>query len=127
MLMGSFLVLLLLVPAPALSTQVAAQGSKSETSVPQICDWHQDRAIPSTTPWGQTVDVEATQLVLSWAKEEEFTNPLVDHLPLQEGVISPMAHFGYPMVKPGILHTSGEFYAWHEALSASSHGVRWGT
>jgi hypothetical protein len=62
--------------------------------------------------------------MLSWTTAEEFTSSLVDHLPLAEGVVSPMEHFGYPLGKPGILHTSTEFYAWYEALAASSPRVR---
>ncbi|TVR52599.1 MAG: hypothetical protein EA421_13370 [Gemmatimonadales bacterium] len=123
MLPWTFVVLHLLVFAPGLGAQAVTQGAEAEAPVPQSFDWHQDRAIPPITPWGQPVDVEATRLILSWTTGEEFTNPLVDHLPLQEGVISPMEHFGYPMGMPGVLHTSSEFYAWYEALSASSPRV----
>ncbi len=108
---------------PLAAFPAAAQDAASP-SVPQTFDWHLEREVPATTPWGQPVDVEATRLILSWTTAEEFTNPLVDHLPLLEGVTSPVEHFGYPMGRPGVLHTSAEFYGWYEALAASSDRVR---
>jgi hypothetical protein len=116
---------LALAPAVGLVAQAVpgGEGAVADPPVPQTFDWHGDREVPDTTPWGQAVDVDATRLILSWTTAEEFTNALVDHLPVRDGVVTPMEHFGYPMGKPGVLHSSSEFYAWYEALSASSPRV----
>lgn len=79
--------------------------------------------MPSTTPWGQPVDVGATEQMLSWTTMPEYTNRFVDHLPVAEGVVSPADHFGYPVGRPGYLHRVEEIYGYHEALAASSPRV----
>ncbi len=112
--------LLLLVPFGA-AAQPPGQGSSDP--VPATFDWHLELANPAVTPWGQAVDTAATRLMRSWTTGREFTSPLVDHLPLLEGVPSPVAHFGYPLGRPGVLHTTGEFYRWYEALAAASPRV----
>jgi len=40
------------------------------------------------------------------------------------GVPSPVDHFGYPLGKPGVLHTTEEFYRWYRALAAASPRVQ---
>jgi hypothetical protein len=92
-------------------------------AVPQSFDWHLDLPNPETTHWGQAVDTAATRLMRSWTTDAEFTSPLVDHLPVVEGVPSPVDHFGYPLGKPGVLHTTAQLYAWYEALATASPRV----
>ncbi len=118
LLWGLSLAVLALSPCPA-----TAQAEADEPPVPQSFDWHLEVPNPATTPWGQAVDTSATRLMRSWTTDAEFTSPLVDHLPLAEGVLSPMEHFGYPLGRPGVLHTTEEFYGWYEALAASSSRV----
>ena len=114
-------VVLLLVPATALHAQES--GPATDGIVPQTFDWWQETPIPSQTPWGQEIDRAATELMLSWTTMPEYTNPFVDHLPVAEGVVSPMDHFGYPIGKPGYLHRVDEIYGYHQALAASSPRV----
>jgi hypothetical protein len=109
-------------PAPAWAQENANGGDGPP--VPQTFDWHLERELTAVTPWGQPVDTAATRLMRSWTTAPEFTNPLVDHLPLAAGVPSPVDHFGYPLGRPGVLHTSGELYGWYEALAAASPRVR---
>ncbi len=95
-----------------------------EPLVPQSFDWHLEVPNPAHTSWDQPVDTAATRLMRSWTTDAEFTSSLVDHLPLAEGVVSPVEHFGYPLGKPGRLHTTAEFYGWYEALAGSSPRVQ---
>lgn len=92
-------------------------------AVPQTFDWHTAEPIPTTTPWGQPIDVRATELMRSWTTRPEYTTPLVNHLPMAPGVVSPMDHFGYPIGRPGYLHRVDEIYGYHQALAASSPRV----
>jgi hypothetical protein len=94
-----------------------------DVGVPQTFDWWRDAAVPALTPWGQPVDVQATELMRSWTTLPEYTNPYVDHLPVADGVASPADHFGYPIGRPGYLHRVEEIYGYHEALAASSPRV----
>jgi hypothetical protein len=116
-----------LVLAAALPALVAAQAADpapaSDPPVPQSFDWHLEVPNPASAPWGQAVDTAATRLMRSWTTAPEFTSPLVDHLPVAPGVTSPVEHFGYPLGKPGVLHTTEEFYGWYEALAGSSPRV----
>ncbi len=102
----------------------AHSADPDEPPVPQTFDWHLEVPNPAATSWGQPVDTAATRLMRSWTTDAEFTSRLVDHLPLAEGVVSPVEHFGYPLGKPGRLHTTAEFYGWYEALAGSSPRVR---
>jgi len=115
--------LLLLLAVGTLPAQQSSTASAANEPAPQTFDWWQSEGVPATTPWGQSVDVEATELMLSWTTMPEYTNPLVDHLPVAEGVVSPADHFGYPIGKPGYLHRVDEIYGYHEALAASSPRV----
>jgi hypothetical protein len=95
-----------------------------DPSSPQTFDWWRATAIPATTPWGQPIDVRATELMRSWTTMPEYTNRFVDHLPVAPGVVSPMDHFGYPIGRPGYLHRVEQIHGYHEALAASSPRVR---
>jgi hypothetical protein len=90
---------------------------------PQVFDWWRAVPLPTTTSWGQVVDVRASALMRSWTTMPEYTNRYVDHLPVAAGVVSPMDHFGYPIGRPGHLHRVDEIYGYHEALAASSPRV----
>ncbi len=92
--------------------------------VPQTYDWHRERTIPATTPWGQPIDVRSTELILSWTTMPEYTNALVDHLPEHPTVVSPTRHFGYPIGEPGRLHRSDEVHGYMQALANSSPRVQ---
>jgi len=110
-------------PVVAQEVQRDTTSNGDDPPVPQTFDWHLDEPIGAATPWGQAVDTASTRLMRSWTTAPEFTNPLVDHLPVTQGVPTPLEHFGYPLGKPGVLHTSGELYAWYEALAAASPRV----
>jgi hypothetical protein len=118
---------LLLAPAllfaPAQGSGQQAGGAEAEATVPQTFDWHLDRTIPETTPWGQAVDTAGTRMILSWTTMPEYTSELVDHLIDHPTVVSPAEHFGHPVGMPGVLHRVGEIYDYFEALSASSPRV----
>ena len=109
--------------AAALLAVGASPLMAQDVAPPQAFDWHAD-PVPATTPWGQAVDVESTRLILSWTTAPEYTSPLVDHLPLAAGVLSPTAHFGHPVGKPGVLHRTEEIHAYFRALDASTDRVR---
>ena len=106
-------------PPPQESVDVTGGGP----AAPQYFDWWREDPVVETTPWGQAVDVEATQWMRSWTTSPEFTNPLVDHLPVAAGVVSPADHFGYPIGRPGYLHRVEEIHGYHQALAASSPRV----
>jgi hypothetical protein len=91
--------------------------------VPQTFDWYKSEPIPTTTRWGQAVDVKSTELIRSWTTMKEYTNPMVDHLPDDPQVISPTEHFGDPIGKPGVLHRVNEIYDYFAALDRSSPRV----
>jgi hypothetical protein len=88
-----------------------------DPAVPQTFDWWRATPVRATTPWGQPVDVGATELMRSWTTMAEYANRFVDHLPIAEGVVSPADHFGYPIGRPGYLHRVEEIYGYHEALA----------
>jgi hypothetical protein len=94
-----------------------------DLAVPQSFDWWRAAPVPAATPWGQPIDVAATELMRSWTTMPEYTNRYVDHLPIAPGVVSPMDHFGYPIGRPGYLHRVDEIYGYHQALAASSPRV----
>jgi hypothetical protein len=120
--MAAAVVLAATLPVVA-GAQTTSQAPAGDAPVPQTFDWHLELPNPASAPWGQPVDTAATRLMRSWTTAPEFTSPLVDHLPVGDGVVSPMEHFGYPLGKPGVLHTTAEFYGWYEALAASSSRV----
>jgi len=107
--------------APSLGV-VPGTAQESE-DVPQTFDWHLDRSIPATTPWGQPVDTAGTRMILSWTTMAEYTSPMVDHLIEDPSVVSPSDHFGHPIGKPGVLHRVEEIYGYFDALAASSPRV----
>jgi hypothetical protein len=117
------LVLLSLLVAPPAAALQSGVGNGEREPAPQTFDWWRSEPVAATTPWGQPVDVEATELMRSWTTMPEYTNPLVDHLPVAPGVVSPMDHFGYPIGRPGYLHRVDEIYGYHQALAASSPRV----
>lgn len=97
---------------------------QTEAPPPQTFDWFLKRGVPSLTSWGQPVDTAYTREILSWTTMPEYTNPVVDHLPADETVISPRDHFGYAIGKPGVLHHVAEIYDYFRALSGSTERVR---
>jgi hypothetical protein len=110
---------------PTAAMQPAPQDTAAASgSAPQTFHWWTGRGVPATTPWGQPVDTAATRMLLSWTTSAEFTNPLVDHLPYDAGVVSPRDHWGYPSGRPGHLHRVDELYGYYQALANSSPRVR---
>ncbi|HEX7049811.1 MAG TPA: M14 family zinc carboxypeptidase [Longimicrobiales bacterium] len=106
------------------ATPAAAQiAEKAAPAVPQTFDWWEAAGVPSTTPWGQPIDVASTERIRSWTTMPEYTNPLVDHLIEDPVVVSPTDHFGEPIGAPGVLHKVDEIYGYFEALAASSPRV----
>jgi hypothetical protein len=103
--------------------QEAVDPTGGGPAAPQHFDWWRAEPVAETTPWGQAVDVRATEWMRSWTTSPEFTNPMVDHLPVAPGVVSPADHFGYPIGRPGQLHRTDEIHAYHQALAASSQRV----
>ena len=51
---------------------LATPASAQEPAVPQTFDWWEAAGVPSSTPWGQSVDVESTEQILSWTTMEEY-------------------------------------------------------
>lgn len=112
--------LLALLAAGLLAGPLAAQ----DPPVPQTFDWWEEAGVPSSTPWGQAVDVASTEQILSWTTMPEYTTEWVDHLPDDPTVVSPTDHFGHPVGRPGVLHKVEEIYGYMEALAGSSSRVR---
>jgi hypothetical protein len=106
----------------AADTGQAAQ--RAGRPAPQTFDWWAAAGVPAATPWGQPVDTAATRLMRSWTTSPEFTNPIVDHLPYDARVVSPMDHWGYPSGQPGTLHRVDELYGYYDALAESSPRAR---
>ena len=98
--------------------------SAQEPPVPQSFDWWEAEGVPSSTPWGQAIDVASTEQILSWTTMEEYTTELVNHLPDHPTVVSPTDHFGAPIGRPGVLHKVEEIYGYMEALAGSSSRVQ---
>jgi hypothetical protein len=111
-------------PTAAMAQAADTVQAGARAPAPQAFDWWHERGVPAATPWGQPIDTAATRLMLSWTTAPEFTNPIVDHLPHDARVVSPMDHWGYPSGRPGHLHRVDELYAYYEALAASSPRVR---
>ena len=116
---------LLLIPSPAPSGALAAQerSPAGDHPIPQEFDWHLEGELPSHTPWGTPIHREASEQIRSWTTKPEFISPLVDYLPVVEGVVSPFDHFGYAVGRPGTLHRVDEIYGYYEVLAASSERV----
>lgn len=111
---------------PSLSTEgISAQqrADLGDHPVPQEFDWYLERGVPPTTQWGTVIDQEATRQILSWTTKPEFTSPLVDYLPVGNGVISPSEHFGQAVGMPGHLRGVEAHYGYYRALAASSERV----
>jgi hypothetical protein len=110
--------------AAALVFAAPLAAQNAQAPAPQTFDWWVEGGTPAVTPWGQPVDTVATRLMLSWTTSPEFTNPIVNHLPHDPRVVSPMDHWGYPSGRPGYLHRVDELYAYYEALAASTPRVQ---
>lgn len=127
--LATALALVLPVGAPAqqtsdgASTGASAAESDREPPVPQTFDWWSPEDVSPETSWGQPVDTAATRRILSWTTREEFTTPLVDHLPDHPDAVSPSDHFGHPIGRPGTLHSVDQIHGYFESLAASSPRV----
>ncbi|MBA4155906.1 MAG: hypothetical protein H0X65_00315 [Gemmatimonadetes bacterium] len=103
---------------------IAGEAAPRTAPVPQTFDWHRAQPIPTTTPWGQPIDVASTELIRSWTTMPEYTNPLVDHLPEHPTAVSPTRHFGSPIGRPGHLHRTADIHGYFESLAGSSSRVQ---
>ncbi len=116
--------LALAIPILPAASQEAIHPEEEQQPPPQEFDWYREGGIPSVSPWGQALDTAYAREILSWTTMPEYTNPVVNHLPLSPTVISPRDHFGYAIGKPGVLHHVEEIYGYFEALAASTGRVR---
>ena len=79
---------------------------------------------PGQGPRTQAHDPEFASLVKEWTTAPEFLSPLVDHLPLAEGVPTPKAVLGYHVGAPGKLTHTADLYRYYRALAAATPRVK---
>ena len=79
------------------------------------------RALLAQAP--QRMDEDFAERVREWTTREEFLNPLVDHLPVVDGVPSPRAIIGHHAGAPRELTYYAELLAYYRALAAASSRV----
>lgn len=72
----------------------------------------------------QPADEDFARSVREWTTKPEFLSPLVDHLPLADGIPSPKAILGSHIGAPKRLHTSKEIRGYFDALAAATPRLR---
>ena len=75
-------------------------------------------------PPAQRMDADFAKLVREWTTAPEFISPLVDHLPLADGVPTPRDVLGYHIGQPKTLTRTADAIAYYRALEAKSPRVK---
>jgi hypothetical protein len=78
--------------------------------------------VPAAQPPAEQHDAEFARLVGEWTTRPEFTSPLVDHLPLREGVPTPKDVLGYHIGEPRKLTYSADQQRYFKALEDALPG-----
>jgi hypothetical protein len=84
----------------------------------------QPSAAPSAPKPNETQAEEFARLVKEWTTGPEFLSPLVDHLPVAQGVPTPKDVLGHHVGAPKILTRTGEALKYYRALEAASPRVK---
>ncbi len=79
------------------------------------------RAVLAQT--SQAMDEDFAARVREWTTREEFLNPLVDHLPVEDGVPSPRTIVGHHVGAPRELTYYAELLTYYRTLAAASPRV----
>ncbi|MGD2069852.1 MAG: M14 family zinc carboxypeptidase [Gemmatimonadota bacterium] len=82
------------------------------------------QAVLDTRAPDQTQDEDFARSVAEWTTRPEFSSPLVDHLPVVEGVPSPKEVLGYHVGAPKKLTYYADILRYYRALEAASPRVR---
>jgi hypothetical protein len=72
---------------------------------------------------GQAQDADFAKAVKEWTTKPEFMSPLVDHLPVADGVPSPKAILGHHIGEPKKLTYYADMLRYYRALDAASPRV----
>ncbi len=81
-------------------------------------------ALPAQEPAPQRSDPEFAKLVREWTTGPEFISPLVDHLPLADGLPTPKDVLGYHIGQPKTLTRTADAIRYYRALEAKSPRVK---
>lgn len=81
-------------------------------------------AAPSTPKPNETQAEEFARLVKEWTTGPEFISPLVDHLPIKQGVPTPKDVLGHHIGAPKILTRTTEALKYYRALEAATPRVK---
>lgn len=81
-------------------------------------------SLPAAPPAAQATDPDFAARVAEWTTSPEFLSPLVDHLPLADGVPTPKDVLGYHVGTPQKLTYTAEALGYYRALAAASPRVR---
>src|SRR5688572_22216988 len=72
----------------------------------------------------QQQDAEFARSVKAWTTRPEFSNPLVDHLPIAQGIPSPKDVLGHHIGAPKKLTYYADMLRYYRALAEKSPRVR---
>jgi len=72
----------------------------------------------------QEIDKESTKLIKEYTTDERFLNPLIDHIPESDTVLSPREILGYVVGTPKKLTYYADMIHYFEALAESSENVK---
>ncbi|MBI2689164.1 MAG: hypothetical protein HYX27_22910 [Acidobacteria bacterium] len=81
-------------------------------------------ALASAAAFGQAQDADFAMSVKQWTTKPEFLSPLVDHLPLVEGIPTPKDVLGYHAGTPKKLTDTTGVRRYFEALAKATKRVR---
>ncbi|MCZ6598218.1 MAG: M14 family zinc carboxypeptidase, partial [Planctomycetota bacterium] len=73
--------------------------------------------------FAQENDEAYGEKIREYTTDERFLNELIDHVPLSDGVPSPLDHFGTIIGAPEILHDTDEIHGYMRALAEASPRV----
>ena len=73
--------------------------------------------------FAQENDEAYGEKIREYTTDERFLNELIDHVPLSDGVPSPLDHFGTIIGAPEILHDTAEIHGYMRALAEASPRV----
>ncbi len=79
--------------------------------------------IPAAALAQQQMDEAYAEKIREYTTDEQYLNPMIDHLPASSTVPSPMAHFGDIIGAPNVLHYTDEIYGYLRKVGDASPRV----
>ncbi len=81
-------------------------------------------SIGAQGPAPQPADADFAAAVAEWTTASEFSSPLVDHLPLAEGIPTPKDVLGHHIGAPKVLTSTSEALTYYRALERASRRIK---